>query len=152
MNEKIKELFNKYGVKDLKDKNGQSECYCCKNIKHKFSLTWTSFLYEYEEDYYCFDCLLIILLQKENEFLYKGVEEYQKAVDKTMSEKMDLEHNWNELKKWLEGYIQSYENRMNLPFSDVIRLGKEKMLLNNVLERITELEEGGNNERNRNNS
>ena len=56
MNEEIKELFNKYGVKDLKDKNGQSECYCCKNIKHKYSLTWTSFLYEYKEHYYCFDC------------------------------------------------------------------------------------------------
>ena len=80
MNKEIKDLFNKYGVKDLKDKNGQSECYCCKNIKHKFSLTWTSFLYEYNEDYYCFDCLLTILLQKENKY---------------------LEHNWNELKNFL---------------------------------------------------
>ena len=85
MNEEIKELFNMYGVKDLKDKNGQSECYCCKNIKHKYSLTWTSFLYEYKEVYYCFDCLLTILLQKENEH---------------------LEHNWNEFKKWLEELIK----------------------------------------------
>lgn len=61
-------------------------------------------------------------------------------------ENIMLKHNWNELKKWLEGYIQSYENRMNLPFGDVIRLSKEKMLLNNVLDKIQSLEEGGNNE------
>lgn len=72
--EEIKELFNKYGVKDLKDKHGQSECYFCKNIKHRYSLTWTSFLYEYKEQYYCYDCLLSILLQQENSQLKERIE------------------------------------------------------------------------------
>ena len=78
--DEIKELFNKYDVKDLNDKNGQSECYFCKNIKHRFSLTWTSFLYEYKEHYYCYDCLLNILLQQENE---------------------QLKNNWNKLKNYI---------------------------------------------------
>lgn len=69
----------------------------------------------------------------------------QRVANKKLLKKNDvLEYNWNELKKWLEGYIQSYENRMMLPFGDVIKLGKEKMILNNVLERMQELEEGGN--------
>lgn len=68
-NKEMKELFNKYGVKDLKDKNGQSECYYCKNVRHRYSLTWTSFLYEHKEKYYCYDCLLNILLQQENQQL-----------------------------------------------------------------------------------
>ena len=72
------------------------------------------------------------------------IENYiSKPYEETIEE---LEHNWNELKKWLEGYIQSYENRMNLPFGDVIRLSKEKMLLNNVLDKIQSLEDGGNND------
>lgn len=65
----LKKLFNKYNVKDLQNKNGQSECYFCKNIRHCYSLTWTSFLYEYKEHYYCFHCLLLILLLKENQKL-----------------------------------------------------------------------------------
>lgn len=72
--EEIKELFNKYGVKDLKNKNGQSECYFCKNIRHRYSLTWTSFLYEYKEQYYCYDCLLSILLQQENSQLKQRID------------------------------------------------------------------------------
>ena len=82
--EEIKELFNKYGVKDLKDKNGQSECYCCKNIKHKYSLTWTSFLYEYKEEYYCYDCLLGILLQQENQQLKDRINQYENPDDLTL--------------------------------------------------------------------
>lgn len=78
--QEIKELFNKYGVKDLKDKNGQSECYFCKNIKHKYSLTWTSFLYEYKEKYYCYDCLLSILLQQENKQLKEVIEEIREYI------------------------------------------------------------------------
>lgn len=135
MNKEIKELFNKYGVKYLKDKNGQSECYCCKNIKHKFSLTWTSFLYEYNEDYYCFDCLLTILLQKENERLYKGVEEYQKAVDETMSEKMDLEHNWNELKKYVASQYLRADDESDYETAFLM-----------IYDKMQSLEEGGNNE------
>lgn len=61
----IESLFKKYKVRIPKEKQGQSECYECK-IHHKYSLTWTSFLYEYEEKYYCFEHILIILLQQEN--------------------------------------------------------------------------------------
>lgn len=82
MNKEIKELFDKYGAKDLKDKNGQSECFNCKNIKHRFSLTWTSFLYEYKEDYYCFDCLLTILLQQENNQLKEQRQELRTWLEK----------------------------------------------------------------------
>lgn len=88
--ETIKELFSKYGVKDLKDKHGQSECYYCKNIKHKFSLTWTAFLYEYKEDYYCYDCLLNILLQQENQRLKEELDirknHYRNKVNNQLAE------------------------------------------------------------------
>ena len=59
-----------------------------------------------------------------------------------VKENQQLQTNWNELKKWLEGYIRSYENRMMLPIGDVIKLSKEKMILNNVLDKMTELERG----------
>lgn len=146
MNKEIKELFNKYGVKDLKDKNGQSECYCCKNIKHKYSLTWTSFLYEYKEHYYCYDCLLMILLQKENERLYKGVEEYQKALDELMSEKMDLEHNWNELKKYIKKEIKEDKKLKKNWEEDIITYYVKRKGVDVVLDKMAELEEGGNND------
>ena len=74
--EEIESLFKKYKVRIPKEKQGQSECYECK-IHHKYSLTWTSFLYEYEEKYYCFEHILIILLQQENqkykEVMYKAI-------------------------------------------------------------------------------
>ena len=66
--EEIESLFKKYKVRIPKEKQGQSECYECKR-HHKYSLTWTSFLYEYEEKYYCFEHIVIILLQQENQEL-----------------------------------------------------------------------------------
>ena len=68
--EEIESLFKKYKVRIPKEKQGQSECYECKR-HHKYSLTWTSFLYEYEEKYYCFEHIVIILLQQENQELKK---------------------------------------------------------------------------------
>ena len=48
-------------------------------------------------------------LLKENQELkaqLKGqIKEYQKAVDKTMSEKIDIENNWNKLKKYIKTEI-----------------------------------------------
>lgn len=114
--EEIKELFNKYGVKDLKDKNGQSECFNCKNIKHRFSLTWTSFLYEYKEKYYCFDCLLTILLQQENN---------------------QLKEQRQELRSWLEEEINKGGSSIDL----AIRIHT----FCKVLDKLNELE-GGKNE------
>lgn len=132
MNKEIKELFNKYGVKDLKDKNGQSECYCCKNIKHKYSLTWTSFLYEYKENYYCFDCLLTILLQKEY---------------------YELQNNWNELKKWLEDEIYNIEPKGTVinynceydseeDYANAMKERSKLITLKRVLIMLQELERG----------
>lgn len=73
------------------------------------------------------------------EELYDKCENMEQLYDKYYS---PLQTNWNELKKWLQGYIQTYDNRMSLPFGDVIRLSKEKMLLNNVLNKMAEMERG----------
>ena len=89
--EEIESLFKKYKIRIPKEKQGQSECYECKK-HHKYSLTWTSFLYEYEEKYYCFEHIVIILLQQENqkykEVIFKikmiisaRIKEYQKKID-----------------------------------------------------------------------
>ena len=66
--EEIESLFKKYKVRIPKEKQGQSECHECKR-HHKYSLTWTSFLYEYKENYYCFEHIVNILLQQENKQL-----------------------------------------------------------------------------------
>ena len=83
--EEIESLFKKYKVRIPKEKQGQSECHECKR-HNKYSLTWTSFLYEYEEKYYCFEHILIILLQQENQ-----------------------KDNWNKLKEWASNFYNSEE-------------------------------------------
>lgn len=83
--EEIESLFKKYKVRIPKEKQGQSECYECKR-HHKYSLTWTSFLYEYKENYYCFEHIVNILLQQENK---------------------QLKDNWNELKEYTQ---EKYDN------------------------------------------
>ena len=74
--EEIESLFKKYEVRIPKEKQGQSECCECKR-HHKYSLTWTSFLYEYEEKYYCFEHIVNILLQQENQ-------KYKEVIDKAI--------------------------------------------------------------------
>ena len=69
--EEIESLFKKYKVRIPKEKQGQSECYECKR-NNKYSLTWTSFLYEYKENYYCFEHIVNILLQQENQELKRN--------------------------------------------------------------------------------
>ena len=76
--EEIESLFKKYKVRIPKEKQGQSECHECKR-HNKYSLTWTSFLYEYKENYYCFEHILIILLQQENK-------KYKEVIDKVSSQ------------------------------------------------------------------
>ena len=83
--EEIESLFKKYKVRIPKEKQGQSECYECKK-HHKYSLTWTSFLYEYKENYYCFEHIVNILLQQENK---------------------QLKDNWNKLKEYTQ---EKYDN------------------------------------------
>ena len=75
--EEIESLFKKYKVRIPKEKQGQSECYECKR-HHKYSLTWTSFLYEYKENYYCFEHIVNILLQQQNK---KQKEVIDKAIE-----------------------------------------------------------------------
>lgn len=41
------------------------------------------------------------LLKKENKQLKAQIEEYRKALDETMSEKIDIQNNWNELKEFI---------------------------------------------------
>ena len=40
-------------------------------------------------------------LQQENKQLKVQIKEYQKALDETMPEKIDIENNWNKLKEWV---------------------------------------------------
>ena len=40
-------------------------------------------------------------LQQENKQLKVQIKEYQKALDETMSEKIDIENNWNKLREWI---------------------------------------------------
>ena len=42
-----------------------------------------------------------MLLKKENKQLKAQIEEYQKALDETMSEKIDIQNNWNKLKEFI---------------------------------------------------
>ena len=80
------------------------------------------------------------------------LEEYQK-------EKIKLEHNWNELKKWLEEEIYKIEPKgtainYNCEYDseeDYINAMKERsklITLKRVLIMLQSLEEGGNNENN----
>ena len=48
-------------------------------------------------------------LQQENKQLKAQIEEYQKALDETMSEKIDIQNNWNELKECLKDVMNSSE-------------------------------------------
>ena len=79
--EEIESLFKKYKVRIPKEKQGQSECYECKR-NNKYSLTWTSFLYEYKENYYCFEHIVNILLQKENQ-------KYKEVIEKIKTRYID---------------------------------------------------------------
>ena len=93
--EEIESLFKKYKVRIPREKQGQSECYECKR-QHKYSLTWTSFLYEYKENYYCFEHIAIILLQQENK---------------------QLKENWVKLKELLN---QKYYNGERIDIKDIL--------------------------------
>ena len=42
-----------------------------------------------------------IRLYKDYIQLKAQIEEYQKALDETMSEKIDIENNWNKLREWI---------------------------------------------------
>ena len=79
--EEIESLFKKYKVRIPKEKQGQSECYECKR-HHKYSLTWTSFLYEYKENYYCFEHIVNILLQQQNKKQKEVIDKAREYINK----------------------------------------------------------------------
>lgn len=116
--EEIESLFKKYKVRIPKEKQGQSECYECK-IHHKYSLTWTSFLYEYKENYYCFEHIVNILLQQENQELKKQLEEINKIIEKcgfinieqVMLKYCGLLTQQKEFIKYLEDYLKLFDNK-----------------------------------------
>lgn len=59
--------------------HGQTECRGCKN-KGKYALNWDCFLYNFDNEPYCFDCLMEKLeqLQQENQELKKQLENNSK--------------------------------------------------------------------------
>ena len=113
--EEIESLFKKYKVRKPKEKQGQSECHECKR-HNKYSLTWTSFLYEYEEKYYCFEHIVNILLQQENK---------------------QLKDNWNKLKE----IVKSQSD-----FKLKVRNKELWFEIDELLSKMEELEKGVNND------
>ena len=63
-----------------------------------------------------------------------------------------LEHNWNELKSWLEGNIKLLddvylgENKNNYSEDMILDMNSRKWGYKNTLDKMKWLEEGGNNE------
>ena len=51
-----------------------------------------------------------IRLYKDYMQLKAQIEEYQKALDETMYEKIDIENNWNKLKEWVNKHYDYYIN------------------------------------------
>ena len=73
----------------------------------------------------------------EKEQLKKQLEEYQKALDKTMSEKIDIQNNWNKLRD----YVLKKQ---------AILFDTEYTCYSNILDKMEELEKGDSNEKRNN--
>lgn len=92
--------------------HGQTECVGCKN-KGKFALNWDSFLYNFNNEPYCFNCLLEMLdnLNKENKELRKIlniiIEDQQRSLDQARNyliKKKNFKYYVNEFKKNIVDY------------------------------------------------
>ena len=92
--EEIESLFKKYKVRIPKEKQGQSECHECKR-HNKYSLTWTSFLYEYKENYYCFEHIVNILLQQENKQLKDKLSKIETLIINHNCDTGDIYYKYN---------------------------------------------------------
>ena len=57
-------------------------------------------------------------LQQENKQLKAQIEEYQKALDETLSEKIDIENNCNKLKQKI---IDSFNKTQDVWFIDILQ-------------------------------
>ncbi len=62
-------------------------------------------------------------LQKENKQLEAQIKEYQKALDETMSEKIDIENNWNKLKEYMINAEQIYKESDDKYVKDMHEMG-----------------------------
>lgn len=124
--EEIESLFKKYKVRIPKEKQGQSECHECKR-HHKYSLTWTSFLYEYKENYYCFEHIVNILLQQENKQLKIQISAREEVCNR-------LENNWNKLKEIAKSQ-SGFKKRADLK-------GGLWFEVDDLLDKMHELEQG----------
>lgn len=142
--EEIESLFKKYKVRIPKEKQGQSECYECKR-HHKYSLTWTSFLYEYKENYYCFEHIVNILLQQENQELKKQLENYKKLGFKHLQDKNNnLETQQKDFIKYLELEKDCFARRCSNVYEDGLgrtRLVNEDIFneIDNILQKYREI-------------
>lgn len=114
--EEIESLFKKYKVRIPKEKQGQSECYECKR-HHKYSLTWTSFLYEYKENYYCFEHIVNILLQQEKQQLKDKLSKIETLIINHNCDTGDIYYKYNskflksELKQRILEIVYEEESR-----------------------------------------
>lgn len=68
-------------------------------------------------------------IQKENKQLKVQIKEYQKALDETMSEKIDIENNWNKLRECLNDVMNSSED-------------DDKDFVGTILDIMREIEQG----------
>lgn len=59
-------------------------------------------------------------LKQENKQLKAQIEEYQKALDETMSEKIDIQNNWNKLKEYIKQEPTLYFYNDKLPFEVIM--------------------------------
>lgn len=77
-------------------------------------------------------------LQQENKQLKAQIEEYQKALDKTMSEIIDIQNNYNKLKEYFNERIEVCDNRLSSPFCDFEKTTKERLIFSQCLEKLKE--------------
>lgn len=110
--EEIGILFKKYNVRIPKEKQGHSVCKKCKE-NHEHSLTWTSFLYEYEKNYYCYKHIVNILLEMENKQLEIENKQLKKAID-LINDSLDTAISLIEQQRFLPS--------VELPINDVYGL------------------------------
>ena len=72
-------------------------------------------------------------LQQENEQLKAQIKEYQKALDETISKKIDVENNWNKLRECLKDVMNSCDT-------------DDKDFVETILDIMAELEQGSDNQ------
>ncbi len=76
---------------------------------------------------------------KEIHQLKKQIKEYQKALDETMSEKIDIENNWNKLREYIISTRYEYGD-LDQDLEDY------DLEIEDVLNKMTELEQGSDNQ------